>query len=549
MAHTHSVYDNDTHFVISHINRGFTNEGSLKTLVVQNDHNSERFTFELPRYIEGHDMLLCNRVEVHYLNVDGQTKDTSSGIYEVEDLQESPEDENIAILSWLVSSHATKYVGSLNFCIRFACVNEETSVLEYSWSTVINSNIHVTSGINNAEVIIQEYADVLEKWRKDISANITDFLPEQLQFGESETGGDTLNFDGNAEGKDLVGGMLVQVSNATPTLTTGTVEIVVSGNTNSVQFTENEVMELAKGFKCIVLDMPFVAIVTSEAVGVDIDGITFEKEGTYFICTEEDGMPMYVKSLKIDGCTDFPSIKKLDTKYLPEQLQFGEYKSETGGDTLTWDGDTTGKEITGNDLLVKVSDIVPTLEDFANGASITISNTIEMDVTEEVAKSSDGKCIRIGLWVKIALEDYAEGSNAYTKGIYFYKNTSNGDTVTKLKINGYKGFPSTVVKPIETKYLPTPIVFTTADMQSATCNKTYQECVEALNNYCFNGYLIMGTVDVGQIGSFNMIAKSKDVVNDVVTREFINFVMVIDSTTLTIQYDNNNEITIIIEEA
>lgn len=323
MAHTHSVYDNDTHFVISHVTRGFTNEGSLKTLVVQNDHNSERFTFELPRYIEGHDMLLCNRVEVHYLNVDGQTKDTASGVYEVEDLQESPEDENIAILSWLISSHATQYVGSLNFCIRFACVNEETSVLEYSWSTIINSNIHVTSGINNAEVVIQEYADVLEQWKKEVL--------EEISSSTSGGGATTWKHLGESE--------TVIIDNQTFTVEDqdGMYGFALSSfikedtnyDTNYIVIFNGEKYE----FKLTKVEEPLLMFYIGNAsIMNEATGLSFTDTGEPFVIYF-----MFVGQPELSGGLLLPNnslstvtltisevdVKPIDTKYLPEHLQFG----------------------------------------------------------------------------------------------------------------------------------------------------------------------------------------------------------------------------------
>ena len=107
MAHLHSVYDSDMHFSIDTITRAIRNE-SQKNKLVQHDHNSERFTFELPRYIEEHDMSLCNRVEVHYLNV-GAREERYAGAYEVADLAISPDDNTIVIGSWLVSANATQH--------------------------------------------------------------------------------------------------------------------------------------------------------------------------------------------------------------------------------------------------------------------------------------------------------------------------------------------------------------------------------------------------------------------------------------------------------
>ena len=68
--HKHPVYDTDTHFVIDPITRVVSNPESKKTILMQNDHNSERFSFEITRYIEGHDLTLSDKVEIHYANVE-----------------------------------------------------------------------------------------------------------------------------------------------------------------------------------------------------------------------------------------------------------------------------------------------------------------------------------------------------------------------------------------------------------------------------------------------------------------------------------------------
>jgi len=60
MAHIHPVYDTDSHFTINPITREIKNESSTKTRLIQYDHNSERFSFDMPKTVEGHDMTLCN---------------------------------------------------------------------------------------------------------------------------------------------------------------------------------------------------------------------------------------------------------------------------------------------------------------------------------------------------------------------------------------------------------------------------------------------------------------------------------------------------------
>lgn len=168
MKHIHSVYDTDSHFSISPITRAIKNESSKKTTVMQYDHNSERFTFEMPREIEGHDMTLCNRVKLHYINVASDKSGQSKSFYVIDDLQISQEDESVVICSWLISRNATMYAGSLNFLLCFECLSDEGDVT-YAWNTDIFKGISVSNGIfNDVEEVIEPYNDVLVQWKNDI---------------------------------------------------------------------------------------------------------------------------------------------------------------------------------------------------------------------------------------------------------------------------------------------------------------------------------------------------------------------------------------------
>lgn len=151
MNHSHVLYDSDPNFKIDPISRNIANNSSKKTRLIQHDHNSERFTFEIPRYIEGHDMASCNLVEIHYTNTDANTKIVRGGVYTVDDLQVKSDDENAVVCSWLVPSNATQFVGQLQFLVRFSCVNETTGKLEYVWNTAIYSSLTVSSGIYNSD--------------------------------------------------------------------------------------------------------------------------------------------------------------------------------------------------------------------------------------------------------------------------------------------------------------------------------------------------------------------------------------------------------------
>ena len=187
MGHNHGVYDSDTHFSISPWTRTIRNESSRKTTLVQNDHNSERFTFILDRMVEGHDMSQCNLVRVHYMNVSSDKKTKNTGSYTVEDLQINPDDTDTVICSWLISHNATSLVGSLNFLLSFAC--EENGELTYVWNTAICNTIAISDGINPGETFETEYVDVIEQWKDQVTQLITSTVNSNVsEWAETESG-------------------------------------------------------------------------------------------------------------------------------------------------------------------------------------------------------------------------------------------------------------------------------------------------------------------------------------------------------------------------
>ena len=172
MPHSHLIYDSDKHFVIDPITRNITNNSS-KITIMQYDHNSERFTFEIPRIIEGHDMSLSDSVRVHFINIGSIKTNTNPGVYEVDDVTVLLDDPDTISFSWLISGASTKYNGSLHFAIRFYCLSDE-SVIGYSWGTNIYSGINVANSIDNSETIAEDYVDVLEQWKQSLQYHISD---------------------------------------------------------------------------------------------------------------------------------------------------------------------------------------------------------------------------------------------------------------------------------------------------------------------------------------------------------------------------------------
>lgn len=157
---TTGITDGDPHFVIDTVSRKIINNSGKDTLV-QYDHNSERLTFELPRYIEGHDMSNCNKVAISYL--DG----TAAGLYEVDDLAVKEADTEKVAFTWLISSNVTQIVGKIAFAIEFECV-QEGGEITYKWHTGVNEDMRVISTITNDATVAQENVDVLEKWKQEL---------------------------------------------------------------------------------------------------------------------------------------------------------------------------------------------------------------------------------------------------------------------------------------------------------------------------------------------------------------------------------------------
>ena len=182
MAHEHPVRDTDLHFVIDPTTRAIKNNSGKITLM-QYDHQSEIFTFELPRYIDAHDMSTSNKVRVHYINIGSSSKyEPVSGVYEITDLQIDPENEDIVTCSWLLTNNTTQLDGTLNFIIRFSCVTGE--IIDYSWSTAIYSGIIVAKTIDSTDEVMENTADILEQWKASLKGDpftYEDFTPEQLE--------------------------------------------------------------------------------------------------------------------------------------------------------------------------------------------------------------------------------------------------------------------------------------------------------------------------------------------------------------------------------
>ena len=157
---------------------------SAKNVLMQGDHNSEIYTFELPKLVEGHDMDSCNRVEIHYNNISSDKADSSKDFYTVEDIHADSEDPNTLLFSWKIQNNATKYAGALSFRIRFGCV-DNSGVWTYKWHTDIFKGITISDGFDNTEAVTEEYADAISAWEAELDALEERIAAiEQIPFAE-----------------------------------------------------------------------------------------------------------------------------------------------------------------------------------------------------------------------------------------------------------------------------------------------------------------------------------------------------------------------------
>lgn len=156
--HGTKIIDDDVRLIIDPDSRTITSPNG-KLVLVQYDHDSERITFECPRYVDGHDMLEVDFVEVLYTTAGG-----AHGLYVCDDLEQDGADT--VMFSWLVSRNATKDVGTLIAIVRFMCLDASGNV-DYAWHTAMFKKITVSQGMD-ADAVMEEYPDALVQWREEV---------------------------------------------------------------------------------------------------------------------------------------------------------------------------------------------------------------------------------------------------------------------------------------------------------------------------------------------------------------------------------------------
>lgn len=133
---------------------------------------------------------------------------------------------------------------------------------------------------------------------------------------------------------------------------------------------------------------------------------------------------------------------------------FGE--SSTGGDTLTWDGNTNGL-VSNFGLFYKVSDAIVTIDDLANGFlfTSTYSDGSTREYINPIEQITPMNGILFGQHVVFVSPEGVGldlgGVTVDEVGVYLGRNSES--YVSSVTISGYTGFPK--VERMDEKYMPT----------------------------------------------------------------------------------------------
>lgn len=180
MTHSHNIVDSGSHFVIDPLLRTITSVAE-EVVLVEGDHNSERYTFEIPRMVEGHDMSLSDRIEIHYDNIAKNKKDVVEGLCIANGI--TVKDDTLEF-GWLVTENVTKFAGTTQFWINFICLDKDDNII-YSWGTEVYKSIRILPNNDNTESVIAKFPDVLSQWKEEILSSIDVIGESRITFVES----------------------------------------------------------------------------------------------------------------------------------------------------------------------------------------------------------------------------------------------------------------------------------------------------------------------------------------------------------------------------
>ncbi len=128
----------------------------LKRIIVQYEHNIETFTFDCPRYWDGHDLSEM-RIRIVFKRADGHSEP-----HPVENLRIDDIDDHMIHFEWTISENVTLVSGSVLFTVCAKIVNVEGE-REREWHTIPNRDLVVNEGMDcSGEEIVEQNPDIID---------------------------------------------------------------------------------------------------------------------------------------------------------------------------------------------------------------------------------------------------------------------------------------------------------------------------------------------------------------------------------------------------
>lgn len=307
---------------------------------------------------------------------------------------------------------------------------------------------------------------ILKQKIKEISgASSWNDLKDKPFYEEvTEVGGDTLTWDGNTEGLVNANNVFYKVSDALPNESDFSNRyIIVTSEGETIEVTKEEYGEdFAIAAPGILMGMNFIVVYEA---GTESGEMTFPETGLYVYNDDES----YLASLTIPGYTGFVSkqtvVKPIETKYLPEHLQFGEV-TENEPLEISWNGNTAGLVSVSPDAsvtLYKVADDTPTKDQLEKGFTFVVKENIGDRVSREYTEkdcedfSSEGEYAMFTVDGSVVgfVVAYKDGATFPEKGLYLVKTPISQydyNHIVSLKFNFEQ--QTTVIKQIDPKYVP-----------------------------------------------------------------------------------------------
>lgn len=417
-----------------------TKEISGEMLIISQFMNkSERVTLKMPRYIEGHDMLLCNYVTIHYDNVSTDRESVNSDVYEVDDLKLKEGTDDVLTFTWLITSNATQLVGTVEISVHFDCLTDGVSV--YSWGTTVSRLIRILESKNNSPSVIANNSDILQQHTDKI-----DKLNENVEALSKKHDGDLQAANERIDtANDEIAKTNKAVENLNKSLTQSIESVGESANKAIAYVNESATQGIAEVNKKID-ELPQPDLAQNDPTAKDhVKGRTH-----YKYIGEVDLVPEM--SVAFEGGLD--ALNKVfsngDIGYL--ELQGGEsYKAYFNGEeynltpkTIT-NGEYTYMYIGNGKKISAVLDVEDTGEPFAycyvvgqNTSMLCITSTTDVTVTfricgeTEIYEPFDGRYLPNGLGYIIK-----EGSQTATNTLTWDGNTEGLENIPMSETAGF----------------------------------------------------------------------------------------------------------------